>query len=222
MTWQLVIALSIALAAAIRGNWSPCGESLIAQIHPLGERGRRNNWWVTISAFTVGAIIGGGAIGALFGWVGSLLPEMTAATALTGTALLAAVAGALDLGGVTPAGLRRQVNEHWIGHYRGWVYGSAFGLQLGLGFTVFIMSWGYFAILGAALLGGSAAFGALVGAVFGLARGGALMTARYIDRPSRLSSFHTRMASLRAPVFAATAMAMLLVGVAFAVPGLTG
>ena len=43
----IILGLVTALGAAIRGNWSPCGESLQAQIHPLGERSRGNVWGVT-------------------------------------------------------------------------------------------------------------------------------------------------------------------------------
>ena len=35
---------------------------------------------------------------------------------------------------------RRQVNEDWMGRYRGWVYGGAFGAQLGSGVATIVTS----------------------------------------------------------------------------------
>ena len=53
MTAILFIGIVTALGAAVRGNWSPCGESLQAQIHPLGEKARGNIWGITMASFTV-------------------------------------------------------------------------------------------------------------------------------------------------------------------------
>ena len=73
------------------------------------------------------------------GWLGALVlgPESPNVWLVTG---LAIAAGILDLSRLTPWTPRRQVNEDWIGRYRGWVYGAGFGAQLGLGFAVFVMT----------------------------------------------------------------------------------
>ena len=62
MTAILIIGIVTALGAAVRGNWSPCGESLQAQIHPLGENARGNVWGVTMTSFTVASMAAGGAL----------------------------------------------------------------------------------------------------------------------------------------------------------------
>ncbi len=208
---QLVVALVIALGAAVRGNWSPCGESLQAQIHPLGERSRGNIWAVTITAFGVASILAGGLTTLMFGLIGSFQP-VSESVALVITGLLGLIAGALDLSPLTPWTPRRQVNENWIGRYRGWVYGAAFGAQLGVGFAVFVMSWGYYAMLAAAFLTGSPLAGFVVGAAFGLGRGILLFLARRIGSPEQLASFHVRMARMKRPVFQLTALATIGAG----------
>jgi len=213
MTTILAIGLITALGAAIRGNWSPCGESLQAQIHPLGERSRGNVWGVTMTAFTVSSIAAGAALTALAGFAGSLVVDIGDA-ALWTVAAMAAAAGLLDLSPLKPWTPRRQVNENWIGRYRGWVYGAGFGLQLGLGFAVFVMSWGYWAMLGIAFVTGSAASGAILGATFGLGRGLILLLSRRSTTPERLNGFHNKMMQYKVAVFratgAVTALAALL------------
>ncbi len=203
MTSILLIGLITALGAAIRGNWSPCGESLQAQIHPLGEKSRGNVWGVTMAAFTIGSMAAGAAVTALAGLLGGAFVEFGNA-ALWTVAALAGAAGLLDLSPLKPWTPRRQVNENWIGRYRGWVYGAGFGLQLGLGFAVFVMSWGYWAMLGIAFVSGSAAVGALLGAIFGLGRGFLLLLSRGSTSPERLSSFHQRMMQYKVAVFRTT------------------
>lgn len=214
MTPQVIVGLVSAIGAAIRGNWSPCGESLQAQIHPLGESSRGNIWGITIAAFTLGSMAAGAALCALFAWIGMLLiPGMSSGTALTITAGLAIVAGALDLSPLKPLTPRRQVNQDWIGRYRGWVYGFGFGVQLGVGFAVFVMSWGYYAMLGAALLSRSIWAGVLMGAVFGFGRGLLLYPSRWITSPDKLFRFHRKLMEIKSPVFTATGVATLGVAV---------
>jgi hypothetical protein len=116
------------------------------------------------------------------------------------TGFVALIAGVLDLTRVSPPGPERQVNETWIGHFRGWVYGGAFGAELGLGIVTFVVTWGVYATFMAEFLTAAAPKGALVGAVFGLGRSLALLVAGWVDRPSRLSEFHRRMAALGPPI----------------------
>jgi hypothetical protein len=214
MTPQVLIGLVSSLGAAIRGNWSPCGESLQAQIHPLGESSRGNIWGVTMTAFTIGSMGAGAAICALCALLGVLLiPGMSGQLALALTATVAIAAGVLDLSPIKPLTPRRQVNQDWIGHYRGWVYGLGFGAQLGVGFAVFVMSWGYYAMLMAAFLSRSIWAAVLMGAVFGFGRGLLLFPSRWITTPDRLFRFHRRLMEIKAPVFAATAVATMAVGV---------
>ena len=206
MTSLITIGLVTALGAAVRGNWSPCGESLQAQIHPLGERARGNVWGVTMAAFTAGSIVAGAALGSLLGILGGLVGDVgDSAVWVAGT--LAVAAGLLDLSPIKPWTPRRQVNENWIGRYRGWVYGAGFGLQLGFGFAVFVMSWGYWALLAIAFVTGSATAGALLGATFGIGRGLLLLLSRRSTTTERLHGFHAAMMRRKVLVFRATGAA---------------
>ncbi len=209
----LIIGLVVALSAAVRGNWSPCGESLQAQLHPLGEKSRGNVWIVTIVSFAMASAFAGAVLGAVAGTIGGIAFNEPAPLWLA--ASVALTAGALDLSPWRPPTPRRQVNENWIGRYRGWVYGAGFGVQLGLGFTVFVMSWGYYAMLVISLLTGSAAVGAVIGAMFGLGRGILLYLSRRIETPESLVSFHATMARRRNPVFRLTGSIAVLAGLVF-------
>ena len=167
---------------------------MLSSIHPLGERARHNRWAVTAVAFTVGAVVSGAAVGLALGGVGSALLEMTPATLLLATAGVALTAGIFDLVGPKAPGPARQVNETWIGSFRGWVYGGAFGLELGLGVFTYVVTWGVYAALASALLTTSPLAGALVGATFGIGRSLSVLAAGYVDRPSRLVSFNRALA----------------------------
>jgi hypothetical protein len=136
---------------------------------------------------------------------------------LFGTAVLALLAGAFDTARVRPPGPERQVNEAWIGHYRGWVYGGVFGAELGVGVLTFVVTWGVFATYSAELLSGSGWRGAVIGGVFGFGRSLALLLAGRIDRPSRLSDFHRTMAALGLPVRRAAALSFGAAGILGAV-----
>jgi len=36
----LVLGLAVAVAAAVRSTWSPCGQSMLSQLTPVGEASR--------------------------------------------------------------------------------------------------------------------------------------------------------------------------------------
>ena len=211
----VAIALILALSAAIRGNWSPCGESLQAQLHPLGERSRGNVWGVTILFFTLGSAAAGSALGVTASVLGAaILSDLAPSLTLALASALALLGGGLDLSPLTPWSPRRQVNENWIGRYRGWVYGAAFGAQLGVGFAVFVMSWSYWAMIALLFLLGSPIVGALVGATFGVGRGILLYLSRSIDSPEQLLRFHASMAELKGQAFLATGTVTAAAGLA--------
>ncbi len=180
---------------------------MLSSIHPLGERSRNNRWAVTITAFTLGSVGTAAAIGAALGAAGSILePPTWVLLAIVG------LAGILDLAGVAPPGPERQVNERWIDTYRGTVYGFGFGAQLGAGLATFVVSWGVYAVLAGELLSGSVIGGAIIGAAFGLGRAAMPLASGWVDRPSRLTSFHVRLASLARPVHVSSAA--IIIGVA--------
>ena len=74
------IALVIALAAALRSTWSPCGLSMLSTITPMAERARGHRCAVTAGWFVVGAVLGGATLGlgaaALAAGVAALDPSM--------------------------------------------------------------------------------------------------------------------------------------------------
>jgi hypothetical protein len=185
---------------------------MLSSIHPLGERSRHNSWALTVTFFTAGSILAGSVAGLVLGFLGSVaFGEVNTTTTLAATAASVLLAGLLDVAAVTPPGPSRQVNEHWIGAFRGWVYGGAFGVELGLGFVTYIVTWGVYATFAASLLTTSPLLGAIVGATFGVGRSLLLLAARYVDRPSRLTSFNRRLVSA-GPVVRRSASAVLTLG----------
>lgn len=180
---------------------------MLSSIHPLGERSRNNRWWLTITAFTIGSTATAAAVGAALGWIGTPLPESPWVFALAAVA-----AGTLDLAAIKAPGPERQVNERWIGTFRGWVYGFGFGAQLGAGFATFVVTWGVYAVLVAEMLSGSAVGGAVIGVSFGLGRSLAPLASVVVDRPSRLTSFHIALARLARPVHLSSATAIVAAG----------
>jgi hypothetical protein len=88
---------------------------------------------------------------------------------LAGAGVDGALATRLVPAGALP-GPRRQVNEEWLGRYRGWVTGIGFGFQLGLGVVTIVTTAAVYSLLVVAALSGSPATGAVIGAAFGLVR----------------------------------------------------
>lgn len=188
---------------------------MLSSIHPLGERARHNRWWLTVSAFTVGAVGTGAIAGGLLGFLGDMtLSALSPGDALALTAGTIVVAGLLDLLRIDAPGPRRQVNETWIGAYRGWVYGGGFGIQLGLGVATYVVTWGVYATFASQVLSASATTGVIIGAAFGLGRSIPLIVAGVIDRPSRLTSFNRILARIGPGFRVATGLAFGLMGVA--------
>jgi len=186
---------------------------MLSSIHPLGERARHNRWALTVTAFTMGAVISGSLMGLALGAVGRAMASLGSTGLLIATAVAALMAGALDMAGVQAPGPSRQVNETWIGAFRGWVYGGGFGLELGLGLVTYVVTWGVYATYLAALATASPTLGAVVGATFGLGRSLSLWLAAYVDRPSRLVSFNRCLASAGPIVRRASAVAFAVLGV---------
>jgi sulfite exporter TauE/SafE len=162
---------------------------MLASITPLGERSRNSKWSVTVSAFVAGSLGAGLAIGAAAGAVGAPLagstPDAVRLGLLAGLIALGLTLDLRSFGRALP-GLRRQVNEQWLHRYRGWVYGLGFGVQLGTGVATIVSTSAVYSMLAAVILTGSAAWGALVGAAFGLLRGLSVVPARRVRAPGDL------------------------------------
>jgi hypothetical protein len=177
---------------------------MLSSITPLGERSRRQHFWLTSASLVAGATAAGAALGALLGTAGARIP-------LGGDARLLALALATAAGLAAEVLLRdgvpthlRQVDERWLHRYRGWVYGLGFGVQLGLAVaTVVTTSAVYLVLLGEALAP-SVLAGAAIGGVFGGIRGTSVLLAARIDTPARLVAFHRRFDALERPAAVAT------------------
>jgi hypothetical protein len=180
---------------------------MLSSITPLGERGRNQRWGITTTAFVLGAVAGGGAVGGMLGWLGgAILRGAPGPARLLALAVLSMAGLALDLRSrrLRLPTTRRQVNEDWLLRYRGWVYGAAFGLQLGMGVVTVVTTSTVYLALAAAFLTGRPAAGGLVGGAFGLARAlPALLTAR-VRRPGELVEFHRRLRAWDRPAWRAT------------------
>jgi hypothetical protein len=160
---------------------------MLGSITPLGERSRGMRWWVTATAFAIGSMAGGAALGGTLGLVGGrLLAGLANGAALAALAAAAAAGLALDGGLARLPTVHRQVDERWLRTYRGWVYGAGFGLQLGAGLvTIVTTSAVYLAFLAASLSGGATP-GALIGLAFGVTRAWTLVPATRVRTPAAL------------------------------------
>lgn len=157
---------------------------MLSSINPLGERARRQTFWVTVAWYLVGSLLGGAVIGAASGFAGSLLPSGTW-RAVAAIAVCAIGAG-LDLAGRQPPSIHRQVDENWLTRYRGWVYGLGFGFQLGLGVVTIVTTASVYTTIALAVLTGSVAWGAAIGVVFGVTRAAAIFLVVHATNPESL------------------------------------
>ena len=184
----VLIALVIAVAAAVRSTWSPCGLSMLSTITPLAEQGRGHRFRSTATWFVVGAVVGGLTLGlgmaALAGVVAVF--DLTPATLLalgTGALLVTAVSDSRLLGRQLP-NHPRQVNERWLDQYRSWVYGAGFGWQIGVGLATYIMTAAVYALIVLGALTARPLVALALGVTFGLVRGLAILLGRSITSPA--------------------------------------
>ena len=165
---------------------------MLSSISPFGERARASQWWLTTTAYVVSSTLGGLALGFLAASVGALVPDgwrwSPAGFVVASVLLLVGLALDLHLGGLSLPSWRRQVDEAWVGRYRGWVVGVGFGAQLGFGVVTIITSSTTYAVVVLALLSGTPWAGALIGGAFGLVRALPLVLMVRVDSRERLWS----------------------------------
>jgi MFS family permease len=196
----IVLASVIAVAAAIRSTWSPCGLSMLSTITPIAERGRSNRYASTAAWFILGAVLGGAtlAVGAALLAAAVAALELSDHVAVGAVAALAALtmASDLQLGGLRLPSHTRQVNETWLDQFRSWVYGGGFGWQIGVGLATYVTTSAVYLMLAVAALTASplAAFAIVTG--FGLVRGLAVLLGRGLTTPARLMALHRRLDEL--------------------------
>lgn len=188
------LAVVIAIAAAARSTWSPCGVSMLSTITPVTEATRGRRYGVTVAWFIAGAILGGltiGAVATALAALGAVLDLSTTATlASAGVLALAAAAFDAGVGGLSLPGHGRQVNETWLTRFRSWVYGGGFGWQIGVGLATYIVTAGVYLTLLLAGLTARPAVALGLGVVFGLTRGLAILTGTRLTTHEALYAFH--------------------------------
>ncbi|MGH9065654.1 MAG: hypothetical protein ACRD0L_17125 [Acidimicrobiales bacterium] len=201
---------------------------MLASIHPLGERARRNRWSRTVAAYVAGSVAGGAVVGAVLGAGAGRIGLGPAALGPVGLGVIVAAAAVVaigldaGIGGVAVPTVRRQVDERWLSRYRGWVYGVGFGFQLGAGVVTIVTSAAVYVALALALLTGSAAGGLTVGATFGLVRSLPVLAGARVRDPGHLRRLHRRLqagAGMASLATTACLVALALAGVALAVAG---
>jgi hypothetical protein len=194
--WIILAGALVSVAAAVRSTWSPCGLSMLASITPLSERGRGHRYRATAVWFVLGSVVGGvtlgaGAAGLTVAFDALALTARESVTVALGAAAVA-VASDIGLGGFHLPVHHRQVNERWLDQFRPWVYGGAFGWQIGTGLATYIMTAALYLMVVLAALTGRPWLALALGALFGLVRGLSVLLGRRITSPQTLTSFHQR------------------------------
>lgn len=203
---DVLVALSavLAIGAAIRSVWSPCGLSMLSTITPLAEASRGHRFRSTALWFLVGSVLGGATLGGVMAVmaIGVNELQLSESFALWAVAVAALITAASDgkVAGFHLPGHDRQVNERWLDRYRSWVYGIGFGWQIGVGVATYIMTAGIYLLI---LMGGLLVHPMLaiaIGLLFGLVRGLAVYLAIGLDTHQKLLVFHSQFERLREPV----------------------
>ena len=214
------LGVIVAVIAAIRSIWSPCGLSMLSTITPVAEAGRGQSFRSTSAWFVIGSVAGGVTLGTLMAVIATLAARFgtTASVALWIIVLASLLAAASDgrLAGFHIPGHDRQVNERWLDRYRSWVYGAGFGWQIGVGLATYIMTSALYLLI---LMGGLTAepvAAIALGTLFGLVRGLAAYLAAGLDSTERLLAFHSKFESLREAVRQTTIVILAVVSVAAA------
>ena len=222
------LGIAVALGAAVRSTWSPCGQSMLSQITPFTERAQ-HHFGVTAGWFVVGSVLGGATLGVIAALGASAMSAagLSSDTALAILAVLALVAAAVDAGvfGIRPPFFRRQVNEDWLPRYRGWLYGVGFGWQVGVGIATYIMTAAVFLTVAVGVLTASPAAAFAIAVLFGLVRGLTVFLTAKVHTPAQLASFHRRFDAWAEPIRRAVialelVAALCAAGVAWGVVGL--
>jgi hypothetical protein len=220
-TVLVVTAVVCTLLAAVRGTWSPCGLSMVSAMNPFSERSRGHSYPVTCVLFVLGAALGGVLLGALAAGAAAVVRPLVdgrpAAALLVGLLLAAvALASEVRLGGFALPVHPRQVDEQWLSSYRRWVYAAGFGLQIGAGFTTYIMTAATYLFVALAVLTGSPLLALATGLLFGVVRGLAVTLSAGATDPARLRALHRRLDRWTAPSVAVAVMVLAAVVVTLA------
>ena len=226
----LLVGIVVAVAAAGRSTWSPCGLSMLSTITPFGERARRHRYGATATWFLAGSVAGGATLGGAAAGLAAVVRLMAvpgqrpawlavgAAVALGGAAVDAGL-----FGPILPV-IRRQVDDGWLARYRPWVYGAGFGWQIGVGFATYLMTAGVAVVVALGALSGSPGVALALGLVFGAARGSTVFLTAGASSPASLRALHGRIDRLGPAVrrAAAGAQSGAALGLALVAAGVAG
>jgi hypothetical protein len=215
-----VAAVVVAVLAAVRSTWSPCGVSMLATVTPLAEQGRGHRYGSTATWFIVGGTAGGTTLGLLMAvlalGVHAAAPSTIAVAAVACAAAVLAAASDARLGGFRLPFHSRQVNERWLDQFRPWAYGAGFGWQIGAGVITYIKTAALYLMIVMAALSASPTTALALGALFGLVRGMAVLLGRRITSPGALAAFHRRFTEIGPVVLGVVVAGEVMVAVAFA------
>jgi len=216
-----ILAGCVAVLAATRSTWSPCGLSMLSTITPLAEKGRRHRYAATASWFFTGNLSGGACLGAAcaalaaaYGAIG--VPHLVTA-AVAATAALVCAASESTVTGLGLPVHRRQVNERWLDSYRPWVYGFGFGWQTGFGLATYIATSAVYLMILLGVLSASPLSAFVAGVLFGLVRGLSVLLGRSVRSPEALRGLHRQLSridpvSRQVAAWSQLAVFVLLVG----------
>ena len=164
---------------------------MLASITPLGERSRRQRWPLTVSALIIGATAQEAPWGP--GWArreGSRRSLRGQVSTFCSRSPRRRWFFELRPFGLRLPTHRRQVDEKWLHRYRGWVYGTGFGGQLGVGSLTIVATPAVYVALAAESLAPSIAAGLAIGATFGFVRGATVLSTARVDSAAALAAFH--------------------------------
>jgi MFS family permease len=193
-----IAMVTLAIACAVRGLWSPCGLSMLSTITPLGERSRGHSYAWSMCWYLIGATAGGACLGACLSAGSGVLSAVGlprgVESILTAVALVVGLAGDARL--IRLPDRPRQVNERWLERYRPWAYSSGFGWQIGTGVATYVMTDATYALIVASMLVLTPLSALAMGTMFGLVRGACLLVGSSVTTPGKLRSLHARLARL--------------------------
>ena len=187
-------ATLLAVVAAVRGMWSPCGLSMLSTMTPMAERLRGHRFGATATWFTIGAMVGGASLG-LVSSLGAVLVHLAhlSTSVTTSVALVVAMVCLLsdsELRVVQLPPIRRQVNERWVEQYRPSVYAGGFGWQLGAGLTTYVMTASNYLLVALGALSGSPWLAMSLCLIFGTTRGLVIFMNAKVTTTERLFAMH--------------------------------
>jgi hypothetical protein len=182
--------IPLAVLAALRGMWSPCGLSMLTSLNPMAERSRGYRFATSAGWYISGAVIGAAVVGAVCAGGAWLLAQAGLSSPVRlGLGAAAALVGFASDARLFGRGLPdhpRQVNERWLLTYRRWIYAGGFGAQIGFGFATYIMTAAVYGLAVLAVLTANPSAALAIWLTFGLVRGFSILIAADLSTPQRL------------------------------------